>query len=536
MPADRRSVPVRPALRLHGRARPIAGLCALVLVAAPASTALAAVCYQLPFNNPNLDDGWGSLCCGRTSPHRGVDFPQASGTAIPSVAAGTVVVNTWSSCLGNVVVVQHGDGMYSGYSHMLVPSPLGPGTVVSQGQQVGQVGNTGSCSKGAHLHLTMSAAQNGYYTGTTVDPYVYIKDHLTCNDPPKGSIDTVDCGVVEGWTQDPSAPEQAIATRIYFDGDVGDPNATLVEIPADLARDDLCQALGSCNHGFRVPTPLSLLDGAAHVVHAYGIDSEGDKNTQLGNSPGVLTCPPPPLLGWRRSVALPHALAAWQFSTFADLVTIADPTLAALGQTIALPPAPLLVRADDGSPTVWLVDGPTGDLRREVASPTIAGAWHLDLDAAAVWPAADIAAIPEGPPLRPRPILVQGSGPEIFVIDDNLDPAAAGSDSGDTSDATTGSGPETTTTVTTTTGEPLSGSGEGTAGVATEAAGCGCRGADRPGAWLGAVVLLLLAPRRRRSLTRTSPAARCAMLSLRPPPAWKTGARGGQRPEDLHKR
>lgn len=490
--------PVRPAPRLHGRWRAIAGLSALGFVAAPASAALAAVCYQLPFDNPNLDDGWGSLCCGRTSPHRGVDFPQASGTAIPAVAAGTVVVNTWSSCLGNVVVVQHGDGMYSGYSHMVSPSPLGPGTVVDRGQTVGNVGNTGSCSFGAHLHLTMSAAQNGYYTGTTVDPYVYIKDHLTCNDPPKGAIDNLDCGIVGGWTQDPSAPDQTITTHLYFDGDADDPAATLLEVAADVARDDLCQALGSCNHGFRVPTPLSLLDGAAHTVHAYGIDSEGDKNTQLGNSPGVLTCPPPPLLGWRRSVALP---SAWQFSTFADLVTIADPALTALGQTIALPAVPLLVRGDDESPEVWLVDGQAGELRREVASATIASAWHLDLAAAAVWPAADIAAIPEGPPLRPRPILVKGSGPEIFVIDDNLDPVAAGSDSGDSEGAPTSTsagatGDEASPTTTATAG---TGGDEGTAGVGAEDSGCGCASTGQPGPWFGAVVLLLIAPRRRRA-------------------------------------
>lgn len=492
--------PVRPALRLHGRWRLIAGLSALGFVAAPASAALAAVCYQLPFNNPNLDDGWGSLCCGRTSPHRGVDFPQASGTPIPAVAAGTVVLNTWSGCLGNVVVVQHADGMYSGYSHMVAPSPLGQGTVVTQGQHVGKVGNTGTCSFGAHLHLTMSASQGGYYSGTTVDPYVYIKDHLTCNDPPKGAIDNLDCGIVGGWTQDPSAPDQTIATHLYFDGDAGDPAATLLEVAADVARDDLCQSLGSCNHGFRVPTPLSLLDGAPHTVHAYGIDSEGENNTHLGNSPGVLTCPPPPLLGWRRSVALPYALSAWQFSTFADLVTIADPALTALGQTIALPAVPLLVRADDESPEIWLVDGPTGELRREVTSATIASAWHLDLAAAAVWPAADIAAIPEGPPLRPRPILVKGSGPEIFVIDDNLDPVAAGSDSGDSEGAPTSTGAsasatgnEASTTATATGGDA------GTAGVGAEDSGCGCTSTGQPGPWFGAVVLLLIAPRRRRA-------------------------------------
>lgn len=131
-------------------------------------------CYELPFSNPNLSDGWGSTCCGRTNPHRGVDFPQASGTSIPAVSNGRVVVNQWSSCLGNVVVVEHPDGWFSGYAHLVASSPLAVGTLVTIGDTVGAVGNTGSCSNGAHLHLTMADHIDGWYTGTTVDPYAFI--------------------------------------------------------------------------------------------------------------------------------------------------------------------------------------------------------------------------------------------------------------------------------------------------------------------------------------------------------------------------
>ena len=50
----------------HTRGLVPAVLAGLVVFAAPAAEALAAVCYQLPFPNPNLADGWGSTCCGRT--------------------------------------------------------------------------------------------------------------------------------------------------------------------------------------------------------------------------------------------------------------------------------------------------------------------------------------------------------------------------------------------------------------------------------------------------------------------------------------
>ena len=481
----------------------LAALAGLALFAAPVE-ALAAVCYQLPFPNPNLADGWGSTCCGRTSPHRGVDFPQGSGTPIPAVANGTVVVNTWSGCLGNVVVVQHADGIFSSYSHMVVPSPLPPGTPVAIGQQVGQVGNTGSCSFGAHLHLNFSDHATGYWTGSSIDPYAYITQHLTCNDPPVGNLDEAGCETIWGWTQDPTMPDAAIAAHVYFNGPAGDPNAISVAATADVYRDDLCMAINSCNHGFRVPTPLSLHDGLPHAVHAYGIDSEGSgNNPQLGASPKTLTCAPPALTGVRRHIADSGVLTAWQFSTFSDLVTLDDTIVASYGTTIVLPLAPELAIADDGSSDVWLIDGELGERRRHVPSLEVAAAWRLDLGVVTVWPAAELAALAEAPPLRPRPILIKGSGPDIYLLDEAIDPVEAGSEGGDSDTGgdsaaggdspTTGPGgssdPETSA---------ASSEGSGTAGALASDDGCGCRNDPRSGAaWLGALVLLLIRRRRR---------------------------------------
>jgi len=149
---------------------------AATAVTAVASHAQAATCYRLPFSNPNLSDGFGSTK-GRAHPHRGVDFPQPRGKSIPAVATGTVSVVTHSSCLGNVIVIKHADGKYSGYSHLQSRSPLTVGKHVSRGQTVGKVGATGTCAFGAHLHLTMSPLKGGYAAGTVIDPYKYIKNH-----------------------------------------------------------------------------------------------------------------------------------------------------------------------------------------------------------------------------------------------------------------------------------------------------------------------------------------------------------------------
>lgn len=154
---------------------------ALIVGVTPQIALGAKVCYKQPFGNANTNDGWGSVCCGRTGPHTGVDYPQAAGTKIPAIADGVVKLKTTSKCLGNVVVVKHADGMYSSYSHMLAQSTLKLNAKVKQGDAVGRVGASGGCPKGAHLHLSMSKTVDGYASyATTVDPYKYINQHKTC--------------------------------------------------------------------------------------------------------------------------------------------------------------------------------------------------------------------------------------------------------------------------------------------------------------------------------------------------------------------
>ncbi len=173
------------------------GLAALLLTQVYGAPAHAAVAlrYQFPFSNPDEMDGWGSMI-DRTSPHRGLDFPQPGGTPIGSVAEGTVVISERTSALGNAVVVAHPDGMFSGYSHMTEGTRVGVNTVVPRGGYLGQVGTTGY-STGNHLHLTISytaAGYNtGYYASATVDPLAFIRDRLNNPDttpetPPRKEV------------------------------------------------------------------------------------------------------------------------------------------------------------------------------------------------------------------------------------------------------------------------------------------------------------------------------------------------------------
>lgn len=164
-----------------------AALAAGLLVAAPTAASAADPCYRLPFSNPNLADGWGSTAGGRTNPHRGLDFPQAANTPIPVVADGVVRLVTSTGCLGNVMVVEHADGHFSGYAHLIRKPSLAVGTRVTRGQTIANVGTTGTCTTGNHLHLTIAPTLGGYASGVTLDPYKFIEARKECT-PPAPSV------------------------------------------------------------------------------------------------------------------------------------------------------------------------------------------------------------------------------------------------------------------------------------------------------------------------------------------------------------
>ncbi|MER2226065.1 MAG: peptidoglycan DD-metalloendopeptidase family protein [Carnobacterium sp.] len=98
--------------------------------------------------------------------HGGIDF--GGGGAIVASQSGTVVIAGYHSSWGYYVKIDHGNGMQTLYAHMVAGSLLvTPGQQVSQGQQIGTMGTTGS-STGVHLHFEM------YKNGTRVNPASYL--------------------------------------------------------------------------------------------------------------------------------------------------------------------------------------------------------------------------------------------------------------------------------------------------------------------------------------------------------------------------
>lgn len=106
-----------------------------------------------------VDDGYvGSGFGWRTDPftgkqvrHDGVDFSAPTGTPILAAAGGVVVAAERHPEYGNMVDVDHGNGLVTRYAHaskLLVKA----GDIVKRGQRIADVGTTGR-STGPHLHF-----------------------------------------------------------------------------------------------------------------------------------------------------------------------------------------------------------------------------------------------------------------------------------------------------------------------------------------------------------------------------------------------
>jgi murein DD-endopeptidase MepM/ murein hydrolase activator NlpD len=88
---------------------------------------------------------------GRSAFHAGIDFIAEPGTAVFAAAGGKVVSAGYHGDYGNVVDVDHDNGLSTRYAH-LSNVAVKEGDVVLKGQRVGSVGSTGR-STGPHLHF-----------------------------------------------------------------------------------------------------------------------------------------------------------------------------------------------------------------------------------------------------------------------------------------------------------------------------------------------------------------------------------------------
>jgi murein DD-endopeptidase MepM/ murein hydrolase activator NlpD len=102
---------------------------------------------------------WGTL-------HPGIDIGVPSGTPVHAAAAGTVIWCGWMSGYGNLVMIDHHNGLVTLYGHNTSVA-VSCNENVSQGQVVSYSGCTGFCT-GPHVHFEVRVH------GTPVDPLGYL--------------------------------------------------------------------------------------------------------------------------------------------------------------------------------------------------------------------------------------------------------------------------------------------------------------------------------------------------------------------------
>jgi len=98
--------------------------------------------------------------------HEGIDIAVAEGTPVRAAGAGTVIYAGWMGGYGNLVVVDHGNGLSTAYAHNSSLG-VGVGQSVTAGQVVSYSGNTGN-STGPHVHFEVRV------NGSAVDPLGYL--------------------------------------------------------------------------------------------------------------------------------------------------------------------------------------------------------------------------------------------------------------------------------------------------------------------------------------------------------------------------
>ena len=110
---------------------------------------------------------------GRRSPggigstnHKGLDIAAKAGTTIKAAASGTVKFAGYKGSLGNLVIIDHGNGIQTYYGHSS-KIYVKKGQKVEAGEKIAAVGSTGAAT-GPHLHFEI------HIKGKVVNPQNYL--------------------------------------------------------------------------------------------------------------------------------------------------------------------------------------------------------------------------------------------------------------------------------------------------------------------------------------------------------------------------
>lgn len=102
------------------------------------------------------------------NPHSGLDIAAAKGTKVKAAKDGKVINIGNFFYSGNIVFVDHGQGLITSYCHLDTVS-VQKGQLLALGDVIGTVGNTGRAT-GPHLHWSVSL------NGVRVDPQLFLHE------------------------------------------------------------------------------------------------------------------------------------------------------------------------------------------------------------------------------------------------------------------------------------------------------------------------------------------------------------------------
>ncbi len=133
-----------------------------------------AVTFVSPIDCETVDAQFGDIFCNQTMHgwyyhHQGIDFTAPAGTEVKAVAAGKVSYIGPHENLGNLIIVDHDDGVKSYYYFCEPVTGLAVGASVTQGMKIAEVAEAYGFEAflGPHLHFEM------YLEDDLVDPADY---------------------------------------------------------------------------------------------------------------------------------------------------------------------------------------------------------------------------------------------------------------------------------------------------------------------------------------------------------------------------
>jgi murein DD-endopeptidase MepM/ murein hydrolase activator NlpD len=111
--------------------------------------------------------GWRNAMGGEGREHTGLDLANAGGGFVYAAADGWVAFAGWRGGYGNVLELDHGQGVRTLYAHLAdIDARLQPGMFIPARAPVARMGMTGNAT-GVHLHYEVSV------DGLRVDPLHY---------------------------------------------------------------------------------------------------------------------------------------------------------------------------------------------------------------------------------------------------------------------------------------------------------------------------------------------------------------------------